>query len=256
VGTVVLDGKPLKAVLVENDSDALFSKPVETISQARAANPVWLLLDVNGDDKLDARMGELFDVRGPFKIGEKTYESRISADGARVELTMTTKVALDLSPPARPALLAAGVQAPEFSAEKWGGGVTRLSNYKGKIVLLDFWATWCGPCRRSMPHLQKVYNAVKSQGVVVLALSVWENAKKDYEEWVPANRAAYSFDFAYDPAGGGAENIAKKLYNVSSIPTTYVIGKDGKVVAGIVGFSGDNDHRIGDALKGLGIRLP
>ncbi len=154
----------------------------------------------------------------------------------------------------RPALLAAGAPAPDFNSEKWGGGTLKLSDYKGQVVILDFWATWCGPCQRSMPHIEKVYQAVKSQGVAVIALCVWDG-KDEYEKWVPQNQSKYSYQFAFDPAGRGAESIAGKLFKVSGIPTTYIIDKEGKVVEAIVGFSGDDDKRIEEALKKQGIKI-
>lgn len=157
--------------------------------------------------------------------------------------------------PERPPLLTAGTMAPDFTCEKLEGGALHLSDYKGKVVILDFWATWCGPCQASMPHLQSLAEKIKDKDVVVLGLCVWDE-KKDYEQWMPKNKSKYStFQFAFDPEGRGEKNVAKALYKVSGIPTTYIIGRDGKVVDAHVGFRQD-DTRIAESLAKVGIAVP
>ena len=154
----------------------------------------------------------------------------------------------------RPALLAVGTTAPDFAAVTPDGQMVHLSDFKGKPVVLDFWATWCGPCQRSMPHLEKVYQQVKDKGVAVLGVCVWDD-KSAYEKWVKENQGTYSFPTAYDPAGRAANGIAGSLYNVSGIPTQYLIDKDGKVVVANVGY-GNDDHRLEAALTKLGFQVP
>ncbi len=251
-GVVAIDGKDLSVALMENDADGVFHKPVEKPEDARNSRPVWLLIDLNGDGKFDPRANELFDIRGPFKIGEKTYEAIAAVDGSTLKVAETTRAVIDLS--GRKPLLAVGSVVPDFSAEAWGGAPLKLSDYRGKVVVLDFWATWCGPCQRSMPHLEELYKKVKGPNVQVLALCVWDTKAK-YEDWVPKNKEKYTFQFAFDPAANdNAKSIASSLFNVTGIPTTYVIDKDGKVAAAVVGFQGDGDHRVQEALEKLGIK--
>jgi outer membrane lipoprotein-sorting protein/thiol-disulfide isomerase/thioredoxin len=147
-----------------------------------------------------------------------------------------------------------GGAAPDFTAEAYGGGTFKLSDYKGKVVILDFWATWCGPCQRSMPHVQRVYDAVKDQDVVVIGLCVWDD-KSAYEQWVPDNSSKYTFKFAFDPAGKSTNSsIAKRLFGVTGIPTTVIIDKEGNIVDSVVGY-GDNDTRIEKSLHKVGITV-
>lgn len=252
-GNVTLDGKKHKVLLVENDANGLFDKPVDKVEDATKTRPVWMLIDLNDDGKYASGM---LDVRAPFSMGDKAYEAKISADGSSISVKTTTKPVLDLAPKraeSKP-LLKPGTPAPQFTAEMWGGGDVNLSNLKGKIVILDFWATWCGPCQKSMPHLESVYEAIKGQDVAVLGLCVWDT-KAAYEKWVPQNQSKYTFPFAFDPAADNTtKSIASSLFNVSGIPTTYIIDKNGNVADAIVGYD-EGDHRLEDALKKLGVKM-
>ncbi len=154
---------------------------------------------------------------------------------------------------AEPVLLKPGTPAPDFAAQAPDGSLIHLSDFKGKPVILDFWSTWCGPCQASMPHLEKVYGQVKDQGVAVLGVCVWDQ-EPAYKTWLKEKKGVYTFPTAFDPAGRGPNSIAHKLYNVSGIPTQYIIDKDGNVAASLVGYD-ENDHRLEAALGKLGITV-
>jgi thiol-disulfide isomerase/thioredoxin len=152
-----------------------------------------------------------------------------------------------------PKLLTVGTPAPDFAAVTPDGKTVHLSDLKGKPIIIDFWATWCGPCQQSMPHLQKVYEQVKSKGVQVLAVCVWDQ-RPEYDKWVIAKKGTYTFPTVFDPAGRGDDSIAGKLYGVSGIPTQYVIDKNGNVAAVNVGYE-TGDTKLEEALGKLGIEV-
>lgn len=160
----------------------------------------------------------------------------------------------DAKPLTTPKLLTAGMRAPDFSVVAPDGKTVHLSDFKGKPVVLDFWATWCGPCQASMPHLESVYQQVKSQDVAVLAVCVWDK-RPDYEKWVAANIGSkYNFPVYFDPSGQGDKSMPSALFHVSGIPTQYVIDKDGIIVATNVGHM-PGDNKLENELSKLGVTV-
>ncbi len=123
--------------------------------------------------------------------------------------------------------LKAGSKAPDFKLTSLDGRSVSLSGLRGKGVMLNFWATWCPPCRLEMPHLQAVSGELAAKGVVLLAVNIGENPAL-VKEFI--KQYGYTFtvllDMDYDVAG---------KYNVESIPVTYFIDKDGVIKDRIVG---------------------
>lgn len=140
------------------------------------------------------------------------------------------------APEARVELLKVGATAPDFKATDAAGKEVKISDYRGKVVILDFWATWCGPCIASMPHTQEVAKHYKDQGVVVIA-SCTSDKRKSFETWVKRNQSKYpDINFSHDPAERSSERASHKLYGVGGIPQQFVIDREGKVVALVTGY--------------------
>ncbi len=133
-----------------------------------------------------------------------------------------------------------------------------LSDFKDKVLVVDFWATWCGPCLASLPHTEDVVSRYKDQGVAVLACCTSDTREK-FEKWTNANQEKFpNIFFTCDPNDKGTasfdERASRKLYGVSGIPTQFVIDRDGKVVVVLVGYSKD-DVRLEAALARAGIQV-
>ena len=119
--------------------------------------------------------------------------------------------------------------APDFTLKTLDGQEITLSQLKGKVVLLDFWATWCGPCRESIPHLIQLYNHYRGNGFELIGMDVGE---RDLDR---VRRFIKSMDIPY-PIVVATDDVAKS-YRVSGIPETILIDKEGNIRERIAGFS-------------------
>jgi cytochrome c biogenesis protein CcmG/thiol:disulfide interchange protein DsbE len=123
-----------------------------------------------------------------------------------------------------------GGVAPDFVLKDTGGKDVRLSGYRGKVVLLEFWATWCPPCRASVPELIKVQEEYKDRGLVVLGISVdeGENVARTLSEFSKDHKINYTVLLS----NGNVEDA----YKVTSIPRSFIIDKEGKIVNSYMGY--------------------
>ena len=129
------------------------------------------------------------------------------------------------------ALRLEGEKAPGFSLPAEGGGTLSLESYKGKIVLLDFWASWCPPCRKELPVLQSVYKEFKDRGVVLIGISCDQDKEKG-EAFVKENK----LDF---PIGYDSEGEVGKMYKVTSLPTLFILDREGTIQKVHIGMPPD-----------------
>ena len=110
--------------------------------------------------------------------------------------------------------------APNFTLQSNAGGQVSLASLKGKVVMVNFWATWCVPCRQEMPHLQALYQKYNSLGFELLAVNVEKNNAEGARKWL--QETPVTFPVLFDP-----ENQVTKLYKVQTMPSTVIIGRDG-----------------------------
>jgi peroxiredoxin len=125
----------------------------------------------------------------------------------------------------RHSALAVGQQAPDFVAQDAHGTTFTLQDYRGRPVLLNFWATWCAPCRLELPELQAMYEAHKEKGLVILAVNQDEAGQKDVVRAYVATQG-FTFPALLDPQGSVAAD-----YQVILLPSTIFIDVNGAVVA-------------------------
>ncbi len=132
----------------------------------------------------------------------------------------------------RPHLVGKGALAPSFTLERYGGGRISLDELRGKVVLLNFWATWCPPCVEEMPSLLKVAREYESQGFVLLAVN------KDEAESAKAAVGVFIANRVPDLASHVVFADARMAinYRIQSLPTSYFIGRDGMVLDAQAGY--------------------
>ena len=137
----------------------------------------------------------------------------------------------------------AGTPAPAISLPDMKGSQVQLSSLKGSVVLIDFWASWCGPCRANNPHLLKLYNKYHEQGLEILGISLDEKS----EDWKAAVRQdKLSWRQVIDDKG---QNAASALaYGVDAIPSSFLIDKDG-VIRAVNEVGWDLESKIKKLLK-------
>ena len=116
--------------------------------------------------------------------------------------------------------------APEISLPGVNDNAINLSSLKGKVVLIDFWASWCGPCRAAIPNVNKLYNKYNAKGFEVFGVSI-DSKKVDWLKAIANDKIKYTQVMDKD---GWNSTVAEK-YGVYSIPSTFLLDKTGKVIA-------------------------
>jgi peroxiredoxin len=119
------------------------------------------------------------------------------------------------------AAVAPQATAPDFTLRSLEGRNLRLAEQRGQVVLVNFWATWCGPCKQEMPHLNRLYDKYRSSGFVLLGVNVDEDMRQ-------ASGTAAKFGLHF-PVLLDADKSVVKLYDLQSMPATVLIDRDGKV---------------------------
>jgi peroxiredoxin len=137
-----------------------------------------------------------------------------------------------------------GETAPDFTLNNMHGDEVSLSDLRGKVVLVNFWATWCPPCRQEMPSMEELYQHFSGQDFEMLAINVEANGPEAVTTFL--ENKSHSFPILFDP-----QAEAQRLYNVSKYPETFVVDRNGNVVEHVVGAIDWMQPSVVDYLESL-----
>jgi len=137
--------------------------------------------------------------------------------------------------------------APDFSLTSLDGKKITRDSLKGKVVILDFWATWCPPCRAAIPHLVELYKKYGNQGLVIVGVSLDRGGKEEVADFAERNHIDYNLVM-------GANNaILKDFGDVSSIPTIIILNQQSEIIFKAVGYNAEIaqtiDGKVVESLK-------
>jgi len=148
-----------------------------------------------------------------------------------------------LAPLAAHAAVDAGVRAPDFTLRGADGRNVRLEELRGQVVLVNFWATWCGPCREEMPRLNALYDKYRKSGVVLLGVNIDDDPATAL---ATARKLGVSFPVLLD-----TDKRVSRLYDLATMPSTVVIDRDGKVRLLHRGYRDGTESEYEQTIRGL-----
>ena len=140
--------------------------------------------------------------------------------------------------PAADSSVEVGSPAPDFTLKDITGKNTTLSSYKGKLVLLEFWATWCPPCKASIPDMVELHKKYRDKGFTVLGVSI------DTDPDATAKVAQFSSSNGITYPVLIADEAMPLTYNVMSVPTSFLISRDGIVISSYIGYFDDYSRKV------------
>ncbi len=135
------------------------------------------------------------------------------------------------------------VLAPDFSLSDLSGNIVQLSDYKGKVVMLNFWGTWCGPCRKEIPDFITLIDKYQNQGLVILGVTLTSGPPSRIQQF--ADRMGINYTLLTD-INGNESQMVTSLYGkatgrpISGIPTTFIIDREGYIVKKYIGPRSEN----------------
>jgi thiol-disulfide isomerase/thioredoxin len=120
--------------------------------------------------------------------------------------------------------------APDFTLKDLAGGTFILSSFKGKVIIVDFWATWCPPCRMEIPNFVELYSQYKDKGLEIVGVTLDEGGENVVSEFRDKNKINYTLVL-------GNEKVTQDYGGIRGIPTTFIIDKKGNIVNKHIGYT-------------------
>jgi peroxiredoxin len=155
-----------------------------------------------------------------------------------------TLLALLISVPLLAATAAPGKPAPDFTLTANNGSKVTLSKLKGQVVMINFWATWCGPCRQEMPLLEDIHKKYSKMGFTLLGVNV-EPDSKAADKWIKQNTKV-TFPILYD-----TESTVSELYNVNGMPSTIFVDRKGNMRLFHQGYKPGDENEYLNQIRAL-----
>jgi thiol-disulfide isomerase/thioredoxin len=206
-----------------------------------------VVVDLNQDGKLetDPKSKEFFETRNPFNIAGESYRvKQVSVLGDEIEFVVSKE---KVEPKM---MLAEGYSAPDFEQNNLDGKPISLNAYKGKVVLLDFWATWCGPCLNDLPEVIKLYEKYRDQGFDIIGVSLDGESTRTSVETLKkfVKDRKIGWEITYD--GLGWNNAVAQKYQIKSIPYQLLVDQEGIIQMVASGFD-----QSGQKIKNMDLKI-